>query len=110
MGTCPDIAEAVIKLSQFSVNPSKEYIDKALYILKYVNTTINCKIAYAKKEGFIAISDADWATDQIDRKSITGNIIMLAGAPITWDSRKQKTIAQSSTEAVHRSVENRSFG
>ena len=45
-----DIAEAVIKLSQFSVNPSKEHIDKALYILKYVNTTINCKIAYNKKE------------------------------------------------------------
>ena len=70
LGTCPDIAEAVIKLSQFSVNPSKEHIDKALYVLKYVNTTINCKIAYTKKEGFIAFADADWATDEIDRKSI----------------------------------------
>ena len=37
----------------------------------------------------------------IDRKSITGNIIMLAGGPITWDSRKQKTIAQLSTEAEY---------
>ena len=26
---------------------------------------------------------------------------MLAGGPITWDSRKQKTIAQSSTEAEY---------
>ena len=32
---------------------------------------------------------------------MTGNIIMLAGGPITWDSRKWKTIAQSSTEAEY---------
>ena len=32
LGTRPDIAQAVIKTSQFSSNPSKEHLQKALYI------------------------------------------------------------------------------
>src|ERR1700685_4095028 len=34
LGTRPDIAYAVTKLSQFSVNPSREHFDKALYICR----------------------------------------------------------------------------
>ena len=30
LGTCPDIAYAVTKISQFAVNPSREHLDKAL--------------------------------------------------------------------------------
>ena len=106
LGTHPDIAYAVIMMSQFMVNPSEEHIQKALYIVKYVATNPNGKIIYngKQKEGFVAYSDADWAGDQISRKSVTGYIIKLAGGPVSWVSRKQKTVALSSTEAEYMSL------
>ena len=90
LGSRPDIAYAVILLSQFMANPSKEHINKAMNIIKYVRSTVNAKITYngRNKEGLIAYADADWASDSIDRKSVTGFIIILAGAPIGWISRK----------------------
>ena len=39
LGTRPDIAFAVIKLSQFSANPSKEHYERAKYICRYLAGT-----------------------------------------------------------------------
>ena len=106
LGTRYDITQAVIMMSQFMVNPSREHIAKALYIVKYVNSTINGKLIYNgfDNKGLIAYSDADWAGDQITRRSVTGNLVLLAGGPISWISRKQKTVALSSTEAEYMSL------
>jgi hypothetical protein len=45
-------------------------------------------------------SDADWGAGE-DRKSVSGYIFLLAGAAICWQSRKQSTVALSSTEAEY---------
>ena len=85
------------------VNPSEDHINKGLHIVRYVNMNLNSKIGYDGKqqEGFIAYADADWASDHISRKSVTGYIIKLAGGAVSWVSRKQKTVALSSTEAEY---------
>ena len=46
-----------------------------------------------------AYADADWGSDVIDRKSITGWVAMLNGDPVSWASKKQKVVSQSSCEA-----------
>ena len=46
-----------------------------------------------------AYADADWGNDKNDRKSITGWIAMINGDPISWASKKQKVVAQSTCEA-----------
>jgi hypothetical protein len=46
-----------------------------------------------------AYADADWGSDRVDRKSITGWIAMLNGDPVSWASKKQKVVSQSSCEA-----------
>ena len=46
-----------------------------------------------------AYADADWANDKTDRKSITGWVAKLNGDPISWASKKQRTVAQSTCEA-----------
>jgi hypothetical protein len=103
LGTRPDIAHAVILMSQFMVNPTEDHIQKSLHIVQYINMHINAKIIYdgQSQEGFIAYADADWASDPINRKSVTGNIIKLAGGAVSWVSQKQKTVALSSTEAEY---------
>ena len=76
-------------MSQFMANPSEDHINRSLHIVCYINTNSNAKICYNGKEqeGFIAYADADWASDPITRKSITGNIIKLAGGAVSWISR-----------------------
>ena len=76
-----------------------------MYIVKYTAHTIDLKIVYKKNgSGFIAYADADWASDQITRISVTGYVLMLAEGAVLWVSRKQKTIALSSTEAEYMSM------
>lgn len=45
--------------------------------------------------------DADWAGDKTDRKSTSGYIFRLGNGIIAWSSRKQTTVAMSSTEAEY---------
>src|SRR5215813_8861680 len=103
LGTRPDIAYAVTKMSQYAANPSKEHLDKALYIFRYLAATQDYYLYYHGKngEGFIAYSDSDWASDKSTRRSTTGYILKLAGCVFSWNSKAQKTIALSSTEAEY---------
>ena len=43
--------------------------------------------------------DADWAGDMDDRRSISGYTFITARGAISWSSKKQPSIALSSTEA-----------
>ena len=44
-------------------------------------------------------SDADWASDRTDRKSMSGGILYVNGSPVNWLSKRQTTVALSSTES-----------
>jgi len=102
LGTRPDIAFAVTKLAQFAARPSKEHLDKALYICRYLKGTSNYCLTYdgTTGKGMIACTDSDWAADN-SRRSQSGYFLKMAGGAISWTSRAQKTIALSSTEAEY---------
>ena len=103
LGTRPDISFAVTKLAQFAANPSKEHLDKALYICRYLVGTKDYRLTYDGQQGrgLVAFTDSDWASDPNRRRSQTGFFLSLAGGLISWTSRAQKTIALSSTEAEY---------
>uniref|UniRef100_A0AAV1UAX8 Uncharacterized protein n=1 Tax=Peronospora matthiolae TaxID=2874970 RepID=A0AAV1UAX8_9STRA len=44
-------------------------------------------------------SDADFAADKTDRKSMTGGIVMLNGMAVSWGARKQGGVSLSTMEA-----------
>ena len=71
LGTRPDIAQTVIKMSQFFSNPLEEHLQKALYIVWYLTGTKNLCIKYdgASKADFVAYSDTDWAGDYETHRS-----------------------------------------
>ncbi len=45
--------------------------------------------------------DADWGGDLEDRRSTTGFVFMIGGGAISWSSKRQPTIALSTTEAEY---------
>jgi hypothetical protein len=106
IGTRPDIAYAVTKLSQFAANPNKDHLDRAMYICRYLLGTSDYALVYDGKSdgGLLAYADSDWASDPITRKSTTGYLVKLANGVFCWNSRVQKSITLSSTEAEYMSL------
>jgi len=49
----------------------------------------------------IAYVDSDYAGNKTDRKSVTGFVIFLNGATVSWKSKKQRITTLSSTEAEY---------
>jgi len=101
LGIHPDIAFAVTKMSQFTANPSEEHLSKALYICCYLVGTADYSLTYGRsRDGIIAYADSDWGSVHT-RRSNTSYIVLISGAAVSWQSKAQKTIALSSTEAEY---------
>ena len=47
------------------------------------------------------LMDADWATDEKDRRSISGYCFYFLNSLVSWSSSKQKTVSLSSTESEY---------
>src|SRR5882757_832549 len=103
IGTRPDISFAVSHLAQYASNPSAQHINLAKYVLRYLKGTSDLKLVYlgALGNGLFGYSDSSWGDDPDDRHSTAGYVYLLADAAISWTSRKQKTAAQSTTEAEY---------
>ncbi|XP_036344047.1 secreted RxLR effector protein 161-like, partial [Rhagoletis pomonella] len=100
--TRPDILHSVCKLAQRNNDPHTEHLAAAKRILRYLNATQDKKLLYhqtgKEMECFV---DADLGGDSSDRKSYTGYAFILAGGVFSYESKKQSTVALSSTEAEY---------
>lgn len=103
MATRPDIAQAVSVVSRFNANPNTTHLTAVKRILRYLKGTLTLGLKYQRTETgtLVGYSDADWAGDQDDRRSTTGNIFLLAGGAVSWLSKKQATVALSTAEAEY---------
>ncbi|KAK0603909.1 hypothetical protein LWI29_010028 [Acer saccharum] len=104
--TRPDISYAVNKLSQFMHQPSSDHWELVKRVLRYLGGTLNDGILIHRDSPITlhAFSDADWAGNKDDYSSTGAYIVYLGRNPISWSSKKQHTIARSSTEAEYRTV------
>jgi len=101
--TRPDIAYAVSRAGQHMQNPTTEDLKAAKRILKYVKGCATLGPTYWKdgNKELLAYADSDWGGDLSTRRSTTGIALVLAGAVILWTSKRQHTVAGSSTEAEY---------
>ena len=65
LGTCPDIAYAVIALSKHAAKPSKEHLNRVFCICHYLLGTRYYSLVFdgSTKAGLIAYTNSDWASD-----------------------------------------------
>ena len=101
--TRPDIAFALGRLSQYLSDPAKHHRQALKNLLRYIRSTIDEGLVFSASgsQTITGFSDSDYAMDPVNRKSILAYIYMFAGGPISWMSRKQKSVATSTTEAEY---------
>ena len=105
--TRPDIAVAVNKLSRFMSKPNQEHWSGVKRIFRYLKGTLDFGLKFSVDEGnlqLIGFSDADWAGDIDTRHSTSGYIFQIGNSTISWCSKKQITVAKSTTEAEYVSL------
>jgi hypothetical protein len=97
--TRPDLAYAIQQLSQFNANPTNAHFQAAKRVFKYLQGSQTTGLIYnGNNTGPIqGYCDADYTADG-GRKSISGLLFTLAGSPISWQAKKQTTVAPSTVE------------
>ncbi len=100
-----DISFVVGVLSRYLQSPRKVHLVAAKKVLRYLASTKDYVIEYKKTgQGLVGYADADYANDLKTRRSTTGFIFKFGGAPVTWRSKLQQTVALSTTEAEFMSI------
>ncbi|KAJ1530149.1 hypothetical protein ONE63_005080 [Megalurothrips usitatus] len=100
--TRPDITYAVSYLSQFHHGYSEAHWTAAKRVLRYLKGTKNFSLIFRKGQPEpVGFADADWGGDHVDRKSFTGFVFTVSHAAVSWEARKQRAVALSSTEAEY---------
>lgn len=101
--TRPDIAYAVGVVSRFNHNPKLCHWKAVKRIFRYLKGTVDYKLEYKCSENSVleCYSDADWGNEINGRHSVTGSCFRLQGGLISWYSKKQRTVALSTTEAEY---------
>ncbi|XP_057816404.1 secreted RxLR effector protein 161-like [Cryptomeria japonica] len=99
-----DLSYAVGVVSKYMQEPHELHWKATKRILHYVQGTISYEIHYSVgcTLDLIGYADSDWVGDSIDRKSTSEYVLNLGSGPICWSSKKQSSIALSSTEAKYR--------
>ena len=101
-----DIAFAVSVVSRYKTRPQVPHEQAVKHIYRYLKGTVNLALLYWRGEEstLCGFTDADWASDTYNRKSTTGYVFFLGSTPITCNSRKQPTVALSSTKSEYMAI------
>jgi hypothetical protein len=102
--TRPDITHAVNICSRFMSSPTVTHLQAIKKIFRYLHGSIEYGLLYnnnnnGNKVVVTAYSDADWGGDKYDMKSTSGYCCYVNNNLISWNTRKQTTVALSSAEA-----------
>lgn len=106
--TRPDISYAVNLVCQYMHCPRLPHWTIVKCILHYLNHICHLGLFFSSSSStkLTTFSDIDWARCTDDKRSTGGFYLYFGNYLISWGSKKQPTIARSSTEAEYKFVAN----
>ncbi|WVZ80558.1 hypothetical protein U9M48_028026 [Paspalum notatum var. saurae] len=101
--TRPDIQFVVCLCARYQASPRTSHRQAVKRIFRYLKFTPELGLWYSSGSSLSlrGFSDADHAGCRIDRKSTSGTCQLLGTSLVSWSSRKQASVALSTTEAEY---------
>ncbi|CAI7856779.1 unnamed protein product, partial [Closterium sp. NIES-53] len=114
--TRPDASFGVGQLARVVQRPTEEQLEVAKRLVHYLGSTASAGVQFSAggqlkqigadgvTPGTLKLScftDATWASEDEDQSSVGGFVCIVGGGPVSWRSKKQSEIAQSSGEAEY---------
>ena len=100
--TRPDVAYALGIVSRFQTDPREDHWKAVKNILKYLRRTRDVFLIYDGSNLKLKdYADSSFQSDPDDSKSISRYVFTLYGSAVSQKNFKQKTIADSITEAEY---------
>jgi transposase InsO family protein len=99
----PDISYSVQQLSQYLDCFSYTHWNAAIRVVRYLKGTRSLRLHLGGSHDLTltGYSDSDWANCLDTRRSVGGYAFSLGSGIVSWNARKQKTVAASSCEAEY---------
>ena len=99
--TRPDISNAVRAVARHSHNPTDRHWKAVMKIMTYLHGTRGMGLTFVRGSGLDmnAYSDADYANKSNDRRSVSGAVITLGGAAVSWASSAQRCVTLSTAKS-----------
>jgi hypothetical protein len=98
--TRPDIAYVIGVLSRYNHDPSNEHMVALKRMFRYLNCTKDWHLRFGGEGALRCYVDSDYAGCPDDYK-LTSGLVITFGGLVDWGSRKQKSTAQSTTDAEY---------
>ncbi|XP_060182041.1 secreted RxLR effector protein 161-like [Lycium barbarum] len=91
-----DLAFSVQVLSQYMHCPKVSHMEAALRVVRYVKEVpgLGLLMPAENTHQLLAYCDSDWGACLETRRSVTGYLVKLGGALISWKSKRQCQGAQ----------------
>jgi hypothetical protein len=107
--TRPDIAYITNTLARYLSEPLDYHMKYAMRVLEYLYFNPGIQLTFGSGQvnstsdefKIEVYSDSDWSQSREDRKSVSGMALLINNRLISWQSKKQSTVALSSTEAEY---------
>ncbi|GJX32335.1 retrovirus-related pol polyprotein from transposon TNT 1-94 [Tanacetum coccineum] len=108
MASRPDIMFSVCLCACFQEVPKISHLEAVKRIFRYIKGTTHLGLWYPKGTGVetIVYADSNHAEDYVDRKSTSGVCTFMGCCLTSWFSKKQTTLAISTTKTEYVSVIN----
>ncbi|GJX20853.1 hypothetical protein Tco_0223530 [Tanacetum coccineum] len=87
-------------ITDMNRSPIREHWDAANRVFKYLKKTVDYGLEYSRDPSVLeGYTDASWITDQEDYAATSGWIFTLGGGVVSWGSKKQIYLTDSTMAA-----------
>ena len=90
-------------LIQYLVKPRRVHLVAAKHVMRYLKGTIDFGLYYDRDHDYrlYGYTNSDWAGSASNRKSTSSGCYSLGSTMISWFSKKQSSVALSTTEVEY---------